>query len=130
CGRSGAAAALADDPAPLALGRSAPHASFLARAQGVLQTGGAHAAPCTDLFRGQCVVVVIRVEDAGVEPTTSPQLAPFDVTQRHVRDPQSSRRAPQTLERPPVPRQRQSRALSVTPRRGRDRPNTWSAATS
>ena len=70
--------------------------------------------PAQTVFRGQGIVVVIRVEDAGVQPTASPQLAPFDVTQRHVGIPHPTRLVSRTIEPVPEPRQRQSRALCVT----------------
>ena len=74
--------------------------------------------PVAHRLRDGCVVVVVGVEDARVEAPAGPQLPPFDVTERHVRNPPSkSVVRPPTIERADGRRQRQIAPARRSPRR-------------
>ncbi len=81
--RSRGPTALADDPPSLTLGGAPPDAGFLARAECVLEAGDPDPTTGADRLGRLGVVVLVRVEDAGVETATGPQLPPFDVLERH-----------------------------------------------
>jgi hypothetical protein len=55
----------------------------------MFEAGDADAAGRAHGFGDLSVVVVIGVEDARIETTAGPQLAPFDVLERHVTNPPS-----------------------------------------
>src|SRR5688572_20654070 len=81
---SSGAAALAQHAAAFALGGAAPDADLLPALQCELETRRAHPALATHLFRNLCVLVVLRIEDAGVESPTSAEHSPFEFVFRHV----------------------------------------------
>ena len=62
----------------------------------MLEAGDAHAAPGAHHLRLHGVVVVIGVEDAGVEPTAGPELAPFEGFTESFQVAAPTRRNPQS----------------------------------
>jgi hypothetical protein len=70
--------ALADDAAPLALGRAAPDASLLPVGQRVLETRAANAAQLAHLLRHLGRLVVFRIEDRRFQASACPEHAPFE----------------------------------------------------
>lgn len=76
---SGGATSLPDDPAPLALGRSAPDALLFTTRQGVLEAGDTYPTVGTHGLGLQRVVIVVGIEDARLESPARPQLAPDDL---------------------------------------------------
>ena len=81
---SSSAAALAQHAAALALGGATPHADLLPALEREFEARRAHTALATHLFRNFCVLVIFRIEDAGVESPTSAEHSPFEFVFRHV----------------------------------------------
>ena len=73
----GSATPLPQETAPFALGRSAPHAYFLALLQREVQAGLAYPTLQTHLFGALSFLIGFGVEDARVEATARPQHPPF-----------------------------------------------------
>src|SRR5262245_31598692 len=85
--QSGGTATLSDDAPALPLGAPAPDAGFLAVHQGMLETRHAHRAALAHSLRLHRVVLVVGVEDRGIQTTTCPQLAPLDLRHRQCGSP-------------------------------------------
>jgi hypothetical protein len=74
---SGGATALAQDATALTLGRSTPDTCLFALRQREFEARGANPAFVTHLRRDQRVLVVVGIEDAGVETPTRSEHSPF-----------------------------------------------------
>ena len=73
---SGRAPALADDPAPLPLGRPAPDAFLLAMRDRVFEAGLPDGALGADVLRGRFLLLGDGVEDLGIEAAAGSLIAP------------------------------------------------------
>ena len=81
---SRSAATLPQHATALAFGGATPDADLLPALQRELEAGGAHPAFAAHLFCNLRVLVILRVEDAGVESPASAEHSPFEFVFRHV----------------------------------------------
>jgi hypothetical protein len=82
--QSSGSAALPQHAAALALCGAAPDADLFATLEREFEARCSHPALATDLFRDFGVLVILRIEDAGVESATCAEHAPFEFVFRHV----------------------------------------------
>ena len=75
--RSGDAAALADHPPTVTLGRPAPHAGLLAERQRVVETRVLHVASGADGLGGLGALIVVGIEERRVQPAACSEIPPF-----------------------------------------------------
>lgn len=77
------ATALADQPAPLAFGGTAPHTRLLTNLQRIFQTRNTHTTVGANVLCFQRFIVVVWIKNARVEPPARPKLTPHNFLDRH-----------------------------------------------
>ena len=80
---------MAQNTAPVAFGRAAPHAGLLTEAQCVIQARGLHRAAFAHDFGVLGLDLIFWIEDRRIEPLARSEIPPFfflwiDVLYRHV----------------------------------------------
>ena len=70
--------------APLAFGGTAPHADLLPVREREVEACLTHVTLLADLLRDLGILVVVGIEDAGIQPPACPQHPPFEFVGRHV----------------------------------------------